>query len=133
MTSPTSARIRAAPAGPIPWMPVRCDPAARTAALSSAFMAFSLTSRRWRSSSSSAAIRRQVFPARSRGRTVASRASYWLADFFTGAPPASSPRNRRCSRFRACARARESSSRRSQHPQHRQLRIDTKFPQSLIA
>jgi hypothetical protein len=34
-------------------------------------------------------------------------------DFFTGAPPGSNSRNSRCIRFRACARAREISSRRS--------------------
>ena len=36
-TSPTSARILAAPAGPIPWMSIKCDPRAWTAAFSSAF------------------------------------------------------------------------------------------------
>ena len=40
--SPTSARIRAAPAGPMPWMSIRCEPVARTAALSSAFIALEL-------------------------------------------------------------------------------------------
>lgn len=30
VTSPTSARIRAAPAGPMPWMSIMCDPVART-------------------------------------------------------------------------------------------------------
>jgi len=40
--SPTSARIRAAPAGPMPWMSLRCEPLAATAALSSAFIDFSL-------------------------------------------------------------------------------------------
>ena len=73
-TSPTSAKIRAAPAGPMPWMSIRCDPLAATAALSSAFIALSLASRRPMSASSSAAIRRRVLPAGSRGRTVASSA-----------------------------------------------------------
>jgi hypothetical protein len=59
--SPASARIRAAPAGPMPWMSIKCEPVARTAFLSSAFM-LSLGSKRCRSSSSSAAIRRRVFP-----------------------------------------------------------------------
>jgi hypothetical protein len=27
---------------------------------------------------------------------------YWLADFFTGAPPGTNSRNRRCIRFSAC-------------------------------
>jgi hypothetical protein len=39
------------------------------------------------SASSTAAIRRRIFPAASRGRTVVSSALYWSADFFTGAPP----------------------------------------------
>ena len=112
-TSPTSARMRAAPAGPMPWISISCEPLARTAALSSAFIALSLASRRSMSASSSAAIRRRVLPARSRGRTVASSAWYWAADFFTGAPPGTSSRNSRCIRFSACARARDSSSRRS--------------------
>ena len=72
-------------AGPMPWMSIRCEPVAWTAALSSAFIALSLASSRVRSCSSSAAIRRQVLPARSRGRTLASRSWYWLTDFFTGA------------------------------------------------
>jgi hypothetical protein len=120
--SRASARMRAAPAGPMPWMSIRCEPVAATAALSSAFMALSLASRRCRSSSSSAAIRRRVLPAGSRGRTVASSAWYWRVDFFTGAPPGSRSRNRRCSRPRAWLRARDSSSRRPPHPQHHQLR-----------
>jgi hypothetical protein len=105
-TSPTSARMRAAPAGPTPWMSIRREPVTRTVALSSAFIAFSLASSRSRSASSSAAIRRRIFPAGSRGRTPASSVLYWLTDFFTGAPPGSSSRNSRCSRFSACARAR---------------------------
>lgn len=122
----TSARILAAPAGPMPWMSISCDPVARTAALSSAFIAVSLASRRSMPASSPAAIRRRVWPAASRGRTVASSFLYWAVDFFTGAPPGTSPGNRRCIRFSACARARDSSSRRShQQPQHRQLRIGT--------
>jgi hypothetical protein len=47
-TLPRSARIRAAPAGPIPQMSIRCEPVAWTAALSSAFIALSLASRRSR-------------------------------------------------------------------------------------
>jgi hypothetical protein len=37
-----SARIRAAPAGPMPWMSIRFEPAVSTAAWSSAFMVLSL-------------------------------------------------------------------------------------------
>lgn len=39
-------RILAAPTGPMPWMSIKWDPAARTATLSSTFTALSLTSRR---------------------------------------------------------------------------------------
>jgi hypothetical protein len=39
-TSPTSARIRAARAGPIPWMLISCDPRSSTACLSSPLVGF---------------------------------------------------------------------------------------------
>jgi hypothetical protein len=43
-TSPASARIRAARAGPIPWMLIRCDPRSSTACLSSPSRALSRAS-----------------------------------------------------------------------------------------
>ena len=45
-TSPTSARILAAPAGPMPWRSISRDPLASTAAFSSDFMTLSPPSRR---------------------------------------------------------------------------------------
>ena len=72
VTSPTSARIRAATTGPIPWMSIRRESRASTMALSSAVAFLILVSTATSSASSSAAIRRRVFPAMSRGRTPAS-------------------------------------------------------------
>jgi hypothetical protein len=105
----------------------------RNQALAKAFIALSRTSRCPVPASSPAAIRRRILPARSRGRTLASSVLYWAADFFTGAAGHQSPRTAGCIRFRACARARDSSSRRPQHAQQRKLRISAQLPQALIA
>ena len=69
VTSPTSARILAATTGPTPWRSIRCEPRASTMALSSAVAFLILASTAISSASSSAAMRRRVLPAMSRGRT----------------------------------------------------------------
>jgi hypothetical protein len=61
-------------------MSIRVEPRAVTAVFSSALIFFSLPSTATRSASSSAAIRRRVFPAMSRGRTAASIALACNAD-----------------------------------------------------
>ena len=111
--SPTSARIRAAPAGPTPWISIRVEPRAATAAFSSALIFFSFVSTATRSASSSAAIRRRVFPAMSRGRTVASIALACRAERSFLRWPGISSLSSRCSRLTVCTRSRASSSRRS--------------------
>jgi hypothetical protein len=67
VTSPTSARVRAAPEGPMPWISNRVEPRAITMDFSAASIFFGLPSTTKRSASSSAAIHRRVFPAISRG------------------------------------------------------------------
>ena len=70
-TSPTSAKVLAATTGPTPWMSINVEPRATTRVLSSAVAFLIFASTATRSASSSAAIRRRVLPAMSRGRTVA--------------------------------------------------------------
>ncbi len=72
LTSPTSARIRAATTGPMPWCSISRESRAMTMAFSSEVAFFIFDSITIRSASSSAAIRRRVLPTRSRGRTPAS-------------------------------------------------------------
>ncbi len=72
LTSPTSARTRAATTGPTPGRFISREPRARTMALSSAVAFLIFASTATSSASSSAAMRRRVFPAMSRGRTLAS-------------------------------------------------------------
>jgi hypothetical protein len=55
-TSPTSARMRAAPAGPTAGRSITCDPLASIACFGSALSSFGRTSSRTRSASWSAAI-----------------------------------------------------------------------------
>ena len=111
--SPTSATTRAAPAGPIPYRSIRCDPRARTRRRSSALTALSWASTVNRSASRSAAIRRRIAPPGSRGRTVASMALACNGLRCRPAPPGTSSARRRCSRFNVAARRLDNSSRRS--------------------
>ena len=87
-TSPTSARIRPAPAGPMPGRSIRCDPRARTAALISAVSSLTRTFRRWASVSSSASIRRRTLPAPSRGRIPGRPVRHSSLDQLAGRPGA---------------------------------------------
>ncbi len=85
--SPTSTSNRAAPDGPLPWRSSNDVPVAATSSRSSLSAAFFRTWIRSRSATSSAATRRLVLPAMSRGRTPASSAFAWAADRSFFAPP----------------------------------------------
>src|SRR3954449_3611247 len=104
-TSPTSARIRAAPAGPMPRKSIRCEPRARTAPASSLVRAFSLASVATRSATSSTAIRRVVLPTTNLGLTVASSRLALVEVRSFPAPPGMSSVSSRCNRFTVCTRA----------------------------
>ena len=103
-------------------------PATRT--LSSAVAFFIFASTATRSASSSAAIRRRVLPAMSRGRTVARIALACRAVRSFLAWPGTSSASSRCSRLTVWTRSRVSSSRRSaQHPQRLELTVAAQHPQ----
>ena len=96
MTSPTSAKIRAATTGPTPGRSISLDPRASTIALSSLVRALIFFSTATNSLSCSTASLRRVFPARSRGRTEARIALACKAVMSCLARPGVSSESSRC-------------------------------------